>query len=356
MGKNREELTMKPINKKDKNRTSILVLLVIMATIVFVGCSNKMIIEDSGWTPKLTTDPALFQRDTTLFSNSHDDGYGLIRENDLIDVKLWGDRHISGQYKVGPDGSITVPLIGNIDAAGMSRNDLADTISTRMNRFYQKPIIDISIAQFGPRYSYIFGALGSSGAIEIGRHETLLSLIAKAGGIMKLEHNGISIGTPRIVRVFRNGIDMAVIDFKHLTDGRDLRANIAILPEDIIYIPMDATQVVIVMGEVRIPGIHGLRVGMDVSQALNFSGSITEDAKSSEIRVLRKWWDKEKSEEIRFNYKAVLKGKFVAPVILQDQDIVFVPSNTISKVNYYFKQVSPALLLVGLGSSFGLIP
>jgi len=283
-----------------------------------------------------------------VFPLKADDVFTRLRAGDTIRVRLWGDVTITGEYTVNADGTLVLPLLGGISAKGSSREELEASIAKRLEQYYSKPRLEVSLVSYGPRTAYVMGGAESPGSVVLGFGENLLTLLGKAGGLeIRENERRQSLGIPQEARILR-GNSIALIDLRNLLDGRAPESNLAILPDDVVYIPRESTQSVHVMGEVNRQGLVGLGPQMDVTQAISLAAGFSDDANTAKVRVLRRWWA-EDAEMIEIDYKALLKGESNAPILLQDQDIVFVPRLGIATFNYYLRQVTPSLATMTAG-------
>jgi len=107
----------------------------------------------------------------------------IIGANDMISVMVWKEPQLSGSLLVRPDGMITMPLVGDIPAAGLTPLHLADQIATKLKKYVQDPIVSIVVTGIHSKLIYIIGEGGKSGPIEMTPNMTLLEAIASAGGL-----------------------------------------------------------------------------------------------------------------------------------------------------------------------------
>lgn len=327
--------------------TPLIRFAVMLAVLLMAGCNvkfEKPPLPDGPW-PR-SYDDTQYDLDDSTFPLRATTEHQVLRPGDRVKIALWGDSTVSGEYEIGPDGMITVPLLGDIPVSNTLRLTVREQVAERAKRYFNEPSVEVSVAKYAPRFAYIFGALGQPGAKEIMPDETLLTLIARAGGILQRENErGQSLGIPRVARVVRNRTTLAQIDLRKVYDGSDLRGNIAIFPGDMVYISREDTPTVTVLGAVNNPGILGLGPGMDVSQAIGIAGGLTDDANRDDVRVIRRWWT---SEPQIFQFRLYrLEDKGLAPpILLQDQDIVFVDNRSIAKWNYFLRQITPSFVVL----------
>ena len=291
----------------------------------------------------LMSQPGTYHHDDDIFPTVDKDTYQRMRMGDSIKVSMWGESVLSGEYLVGPSGNIVIPLLGDVQTSGCLVSEVGDKIRERIVKYYDKPILDVTVSKYAPRFAFVFGGVAKPGPVELSPGESILTAIGKAGGLTIRENERKqSLGVSRLARVIRGRNKMAILDLKALSDGTDFRANLAILPDDLIYIPRDETPVVSVLGQIRSPGLVGLTPGMDVTQAISLANGMTEDADHDDVRIIRKWW-LPKPEVYNVDYDDLEYGKTAPPILLQDQDIVFIGERWVATFNYYLRQFTPTL-------------
>lgn len=107
----------------------------------------------------------------------------VIGASDVLTVTVWKDPTLSGSVLVRPDGMISLPLLGDVRASGLTSLQLADQITTKLKKFIQDPNVSVVIGQIHSKVVYLLGEVGKRGPIEMTPGMTLLQAIASAGGL-----------------------------------------------------------------------------------------------------------------------------------------------------------------------------
>jgi polysaccharide export outer membrane protein len=107
----------------------------------------------------------------------------VIGGNDVLTVTVWKEPTLSGSVLVRPDGMISIPLVGDIQAAGLTPLRLADQITTRLKKFVQDPNVSVVVSSIHSKLVYLIGEVGKTGPIEMSPDMTLLEAISSAGGL-----------------------------------------------------------------------------------------------------------------------------------------------------------------------------
>jgi polysaccharide export outer membrane protein len=107
----------------------------------------------------------------------------VIGATDVISVTVFKEPTLSSSLPVRPDGMISMPLLGDIMAAGKTPVQLADEITTKLKKFIQDPNVTVVLAQMNSKKVYLIGEIGKTGPIDLTPGMTLLQAIATAGGL-----------------------------------------------------------------------------------------------------------------------------------------------------------------------------
>jgi polysaccharide export outer membrane protein len=245
----------------------------------------------------------------------------LIGPKDLLVITVAELPELNQTVRVSEDGSITLWLLGKVEASGLTAQDLEKRLATLLDQQYTKGAHVTVFIQEYQKVS-VLGAVGRPGTYEIVGPTTLLQIIAQAGGLTTLAMNDIFI--------YRKGPDgqetRMVINIEDLMMSRRPDLNIELQPKDVVTIPLDQTHNVFVYGEVRTPGVISFlgSKGITLLQAVAQAGGTTEWAKKSKVVVKRK--DKKTGKEIsiRVNLNSMLANK-QADIYLEEGDVVIVP-------------------------------
>ncbi len=107
----------------------------------------------------------------------------VIGASDVLTVTVWNQPTLSGTILVRPDGMITVALIGDVQASGMTSLQLADQIAKRLKKYYTDPNVSVVISQIHSKLVYLLGEVEKKGPVDMTPGMTLLNAIASAGGL-----------------------------------------------------------------------------------------------------------------------------------------------------------------------------
>ncbi len=266
---------------------------------------------------------------------------------DEITVEVWGYPELSGKHLLGPDGRITLPLVGPVRLKDLSRERAAEAITTKLSPFYMDLAVAVRVERYSSNRVLVLGRVAKPGEIYFGMtHPTLLEAISKAGGFddaSGLQGEAQSLPFTHCA-VFRGRDKIVWIELEPLLTGKDLSLNLTLQRNDIVYVPDIEEKLVYVLGQVKNPGAFRLTPKMSFIELLARAGGPTIDAAPGRINMIRP------TQGIN---QPIALNDLVAPnqdmnVALQEGDIIYVPTNTIAKINYAIQFLTPFSTMLGV--------
>ena len=106
----------------------------------------------------------------------------IIGPSDVLTVSVWKETTMSGSLLVRPDGMISMPLLGDVQASGLTPLALGDQIATKLKKYIQDPKVNVVITAINSKKIFLMGEFSKKGSIEMTPGMTLLQAIASAGG------------------------------------------------------------------------------------------------------------------------------------------------------------------------------
>jgi polysaccharide export outer membrane protein len=200
---------------------------------------------------------------------------------DPVTVQVVGQPD-AGTVYVNNDGSITVPLVGKVQVAGMSSDEAAARIATALKAggFFVDPQVTI-VAQPRSQVVSVIGEVHTAGRFPVNPSTTILDLLAQAGGV---KDTAAQIGY--VLRRDDSGhTSRYPVKLDGLTDIKDALPTSTLLGGDTLVIPV--AEHYYVTGEVTTPGKYYIEPGMTVLQAILHAGGITERGSEHRIEVKR---------------------------------------------------------------------
>ena len=262
-------------------------------------------------------------------------------EGDHINVQVWNRPELSGKHIVGPDGQITIPLIGPLKISAMTREEAAGDLKGRLNRYYTYPIVSMGVDQYQANRVTVLGRVLSPGILQFDRPPVLLDVLARAGSLPVLDKQA----TLTRCAIFRGREKIIWVDLKSLLNRGDMAYNIRLKPNDLVYIPDSSDTMVYVMGAVAKPGAYRLTPDMSYMDALAQAGGPNEDADANEISLFRPGRDAVQTVP----FKSLLTDGRRVNFALEEGDIVYVPKRGLAEAGYILRQLMPGLSFMTFG-------
>lgn len=175
-----------------------------------------------------TSSPSVTNGHELLVDEAYQIGNG-----DVLLLSVWRDEALSRQVTVLPDGTISLPLIGQLTASGRTIADLEKEVSERIKGYLPDPVFDISVGQVNSMMIYVIGKVRSPGRFPVKANINILQALAMAGGLDKFA-KGSSI---KVYREVRGATTIFDFDYEEVADGRELKQNIKLERGDVVVIP-----------------------------------------------------------------------------------------------------------------------
>jgi len=160
-----------------------------------------------------------------------------LRVGDEVEVDFLTDETLDFEGPVTPTGSLSVPLIGEVPAAGRSTTEVADDLETRLGAYLLDPTVTVVIRKIAEQPVFVIGEVGDPGRIEVTGELTVTRALAAAGGLL-------STGSPGSVMVVRTtGVsepEAHKVDVGDILSGRDMSGDMVLMPNDVVYVPKSA--------------------------------------------------------------------------------------------------------------------
>src|SRR5215472_15262095 len=169
----------------------------------------------------------------------------IVGPEDVLEVQVWDNKDLNQSVFVRPDGKTSLPLVGEIQAAGKTVQELQDYLSSVYSKTVKGATVTVIVKEIKSRPVYFVGGFGKPGAMQLTRDDlTLLQAIALVGGVAQ---------TADAEKGFILRKDKQIpVDFYKLTQKGDMTQNYKLEPGDSIVVPV--ADLVYVQGEVRAPG------------------------------------------------------------------------------------------------------
>jgi polysaccharide export outer membrane protein len=150
----------------------------------------------------------------------------------VLDISVWKNPELSRTVPVRPDGKVSLPLVNDIQAAGLTPSALRQEVTTRLSEYVPSPEVAVIVREVHSAKVAVIGSVKTPGRYEVRSPATVLELIALAQGFNDFASRD------RIVVLRRNGTTVTRIPFNYrkIADGTE-QENFFVQPGDIIVVP-----------------------------------------------------------------------------------------------------------------------
>lgn len=153
---------------------------------------------------------------------------------DVLGIRVWRNPELSIDVPVRPDGRISVPLLGDVEAAGATTAELRDVIAEQLAEYITAPDVTVIVVAINSKQIYLVGEVLRATALQLTVDMRVLDAIAAVGGFTPFANK-------RNIRILRRQGDGSVVEYRFnynsFLRGKDTESNIQLLPGDTIVVP-----------------------------------------------------------------------------------------------------------------------
>lgn len=157
----------------------------------------------------------------------------VIGPEDVLTVVFWGEQQLSGEVLVRPDGKISVPLLDDVEAAGLTPEQLRDRLVEKARLFVTDPIATVVVKAINSRKVYITGQVTRPGQYPFTPAMTVIQLIATAGGLGDFA----KARDIRVVRVKEGRLLSIPFDYERVIRENAIPLHVELQPGDTVMVP-----------------------------------------------------------------------------------------------------------------------
>jgi len=278
--------------------------------------NNYISSNQAGETVKISTDKTIYDRDRKEYE---------INLNDILEISVYDEPDLSRQVRVGIDGKIFFPLLGDILVKGDTPEKLETKLTDLLNADY---LVNAQVSVFVSKHGriYLLGQVKSPGEQELSAGMTLSDAIIRSGGFT----DAADVKEVKIVRTNENGEKITLIfDASKLLEGDASSKNIKLQAEDLVVVGSTAAgdgNTVVLFGQVARPGKYPFNKGMTVIDAVSLAGGLTPIAAADGVKIIRTNEGQRKTINIRLGL--ILRGRGnTQDIELEPYDVIVVPES-----------------------------
>ncbi len=304
-----------------------------------------------------TVTPATFTNPNVTSNTGVNNTNYVLGPEDTITVRVFAADDIPDRpAQIGNDGTVTLPMIGRVKAAGLTVDQLQTSLIADYKKYFKDPQVTVQVTEFRSQPVSVAGNVGLPGVVQLRGTRNLMEVIGQAGGLRADAGDSVLItrnldeGPIPVAGAFTDATgkySVAHVNIRDVMSGKNPQGNILIKPHDVITVPR--ARMIYVLGNVNRPGGYVMTDNETVSltQAIALAGGWNSDAAMSSTRILRASAGAER-EQIPANIKKIMDNK--APDLkLQPDDILYVPNSVLKQFSQ--RGVEAA---IGLGTGMAI--
>ncbi len=190
------------------------VLIVFILLLVSMGCTNVQLRREA-------VSEQLISSSTQY----------VIGPEDVLQIEVWREKNLSGTVPVRMDGKISLPLIRDVQAAGLTPLQLRDSLTQELGEFVENPDVSVTVMEANSFKVYVSGQVRNPGAFKLRTETNLLQIISMAGGFTEWAN-------PKKILIIRKGNgseNRITANHKRMVNGQD--PMLVLKPEDTVIVP-----------------------------------------------------------------------------------------------------------------------
>ena len=157
----------------------------------------------------------------------------VIGPGDVLAIVFWREQEMSVEVVVRPDGRISIPLLNDVEAVGLTPEALREKLMTTAQRVIQDPNVTVVVKQINSRRVFITGQVAKPGPYPLTSSMNVLQLISTAGGLLEYADEKNII----IMRNDKGRTSTLKFNYKDVSTGKNLKQNIELRPGDTVVVP-----------------------------------------------------------------------------------------------------------------------
>jgi polysaccharide biosynthesis/export protein len=156
-----------------------------------------------------------------------------LNPGDVLRVSVWREEGLERELLVQPDGTISFPLAGQVEAVGRTAGELEADLAAQLERFIPGPVVTVELIEARGNLVYVMGEVNSPGAFQLGRPTTVMQVLSQAGGFTPFAGRG----RIKIIRTANGEKTTIPFNYKDVARGRDGSENIVLKAGDVVVVP-----------------------------------------------------------------------------------------------------------------------
>lgn len=156
-----------------------------------------------------------------------------LHQGDKVLISVWREETLQKEVVVLPDGSVTFPLIGRVEVAGLSTPEVEQSITAKLKKYFPEPIVTVVIAGIDGNRAFVMGKVMHPGPLVLNGPVSVLQAISMAGGFDKFADES----SIKVIRTKPEGQEILPVSYKDIISGRNISTNILLKAGDTLVVP-----------------------------------------------------------------------------------------------------------------------
>ena len=157
----------------------------------------------------------------------------IIGAQDVLSINVWKEENLTKEVPVRPDGKISMPLLNDVQAAGLTPTQLASQITVSLKKFVTDPQVTVTVTQINSQRVYILGEVNRAGAYPLLPQMTFLQALSSAGGFTQFAN----MKKIYLLRQENGKQQKYPFNYKDVIAGKNTEQNIVLMAGDTIVVP-----------------------------------------------------------------------------------------------------------------------
>ncbi len=238
----------------------------------------------------------------------------VIGDGDSLLISVWGSPELSLETTVRPDGKVSIPALGEIKASGLTPMELTALLEKELKKLVKTPIVTVIVTGMTNYRIFVIGRGTETGVVTLARETSLLEFLSQIGTL-----TGADLKNAYLLRDKKK----IMTNFSDLFEKGDFSQDMALEPNDILFIPDNFEKRISVIGAVKSPMTISYREEQTILDVILAVGGFTEFANENDVKILRKKENGERTE-MTVRVKDVMKGDLSENIAIMPGDIVIV--------------------------------
>ena len=166
------------------------------------------------------------------FTADSSDIYQL-HQGDKVLISVWREEALQKEVVVLPDGSVTFPLIGRVEVAGLSTPEVEQRITAKLKKYFPEPIVTVVIVGIEGNRAFVTGKVLHPGSLIINGPITVLQAISIVGGFDKFADES----SIKVIRAKPDGQEILPVNYKDIISGKNTSTNMQLKAGDTLVVP-----------------------------------------------------------------------------------------------------------------------